>query len=225
MAQNNKNETEFNENKIDDVKKAKHYLKEIIKEKKGELDLSYYLKIYNTSLILSEIEKNSNAYVTAISSLLFDIDNKKYFPDNNDNDNLNIFFDCVDIENEIEDNIINVINEIMEFNLSNFSKRPKSNEGKIIEDAIRLEKLNIMNVIKIFSDRGKNNMKLYEKSNNDEKKNNKEKKKEKLSCIDILNDMLKESKYINTDKGKEIASNKFEFIIDFLTQFYIDIDD
>ena len=226
MDDNKKNETEFTENKIEDVKKAKEYLKEIFEEKKEEIDINYYLKIYNTSLLLSENEKNSNVYIIGISSLLFDIDNTKYFPNNKENENLFIFFDKnVDIDEEIEDNIINVINEIMEFNLSNFSKRPKSNEGKIIEDAIRLEKLNIMNVIKIFSDRGKNNMKLYEKSNNDEKKNNKEKKKEKLSCIDILNDMLKESKYINTDKGKEIASNKFEFIIDFLTQFYIDIDD
>ena len=224
MAQNNKNETEFNENKIDDVKKAKHYLKEICKEKKGEIDYSYYLKIYNTSLILSEIEKNSNAYVTAISSLLFDIDNKKYFPDNNDNENLNIFFDCVDIENEIEDNIINVINEIKEFNLSNFKKRPKSIEGKLIEDAIRLESLNIMDVIKIFSERKKKNMKLYKKSNNDENKNN-EVKRENLSCIELISNMLNENKYINTNKAKEMASSKFEFIINFLIQFYLDIED
>ena len=178
MDDNKKNETEFTEDKIDEVKKAKHYLKNIFEGKKEEIDIKYYLKIYNTSLLISESEKNSNVFVTGISSLLFDIDNIKFFPNNKENDNLLFFFEkVIKIDEEIEDNIINVINEIMEFNLSNFSKRPKSNEGKIIEDAIRLEKLNIMNVIKIFSDRGKNNMKLYEKSNNDEKKNNKEKKK------------------------------------------------
>ena len=226
MDDNKKNETEFTEDKIDEVKKAKYYLKNIFEGKKEEIDIKYYLKIYNTSLLISESEKNSNVFVTGISSLLFDIDNIKFFPNNKENDNLLLFFEkVIKIDEEIEDNIINVINEIMEFNLSNFSKRPKSNEGKIIEDAIRLEKLNIMNVIKIFSEGKKNNKKLYQKSNKDENKNNKEKKKENLSCVEIISNMLNESKYINTNKAKEIASNKFEFIINFLLQFYIDIED
>ena len=164
MDDNKKNETEFTENKIEDVKKAKEYLKEIFEEKKEEININYYLKIYNTSLLLSENEKNSNVYIIGISSLLFDIDNTKYFPNNKENENLFIFFDKnVDIDEEIEDNIINVINEIMEFNSSNFEKRPKSNEGKIIEDAIRLEHLNVMDIIKIFSEGKKNNKKLYQK--------------------------------------------------------------
>ena len=226
MDDNKKNETEFTENKIEDVKKAKDYLKEIFEEKKEEIDINYYLKIYNTSLLLSENEKNSNVYIIGISSLLFDIDNTKYFPNNKENENLFIFFDKnVDIDEEIEDNIINVINEIMEFNSSNFEKRPKSNEGKIIEDAIRLEHLNVMDIIKIFSEGKKNNKKLYQKTNKDKNKNNKEKKKENLSCVEIISNMLNESKYINTNKAKEIASNKFEFIINFLLQFYIDIED
>jgi short-subunit dehydrogenase involved in D-alanine esterification of teichoic acids len=225
MDDNKKNETEFTENKIEDVKKAKEYLKEIFEEKKEEIDINYYLKIYNTSLLLSENEKNSNVYIIGISSLLFDIDNTKYFPNNKENENLFIFFDKnVDIDEEIEDNIINVINEIKEFNLSNFKKRPKSIEGKLIEDAIRLESLNIMDVIKIFSERKKKNMKLYKKSNNDENKNN-EVKRENLSCIEIIRNMLNENKYMNTNKAKEMASSKFEFIINFLIQFYLDIED
>ncbi len=212
----NQNETEFTEEKINNIKKAKEYLKNIFKEKEDLIDLKYYNKIYNTSINICKEEEEADLFITGISSLLFDIDNTEIFPNNLDNENLQKFLEECELDEDTAEYIIIVVKEIIEFKKSNFSNKPNSLEGKIIEDAIRLNQLSAIEIGKIFRD---NTDKIYYKNNENENKENK-------SCIDKLNQIVFSIKdELNTKKGKEIGFNKIDFLLIFLKQFYKDIDE
>ena len=209
----NQNETEFTKEKINNIKKAKEYLKNIFKEKEDLIDLKYYNKIYNTSINICKEEEEADLFITGISSLLFDIDNTEIFPNNLDNENLQ---KLCELDEDTAEYIIKVVKEIIEFKKSNFLNKPNSLEGKIIEDAIRLNQLSAIEIGKIFRD---NTDKIYYKNNENENKENK-------SCIDKLNQIVFSIKdELNTKKGKEIGFNKIDFLLIFLKQFYKDIDE
>ena len=212
----NQNETEFTKEKINNIKKAKEYLKNIFKEKEDLIDLKYYNKIYNTSIKICKEEEEADLFITGISSLLFDIDNTEIFPNNLDNENLQRFLEECELDEDTAEYIIIVVKEIIEFKKSNFLNKPNSLEGKIIEDAIRLNQLSAIEIGKIFRD---NTDKIYYKNNENENKENK-------SCIDKLNQIVFSIKdELNTKKGKEIGFNKIDFLLIFLKQFYKDIDE
>ena len=212
----NQNETEFTKEKINNIKKAKEYLKNIFKEKEDLIDLKYYNKIYNTSINICKEEEETDLFITGISSLLFDIDNTEIFPNNLDNENLQKFLEECELDEDTAEYIIKVVKEIIEFKKSNFLNKPNSLEGKIIEDAIRLNQLSAIEIGKIFRD---NTDKIYYKNNENENKENK-------SCIDKLNQIVFSIKdELNTKKGKEIGFNKIDFLLIFLKQFYKDIDE
>ena len=212
----NQNETEFTKEKINNIKKAKEYLKNIFKEKEDLIDLKYYNKIYNTSIKICKEEEEADLFITGISSLLFDIDNTEIFPNNLDNENLQKFLEECELDEDTAEYIIKVVKEIIEFKKSNFLNKPNSLEGKIIEDAIRLNQLSAIEIGKIFRD---NTDKIYYKNNENENKENK-------SCIDKLNQIVFSIKdELNTKKGKEIGFNKIDFLLIFLKQFYKDIDE
>ena len=212
----NQNETEFTVEKINNIKKAKEYLKNIFKEKEDLIDLKYYNKIYNTSIKICKEEEEADLFITGISSLLFDIDNTEIFPNNLDNENLQRFLEECELDEDTAEYIIIVVKEIIEFKKSNFLNKPNSLEGKIIEDAIRLNQLSAIEIGKIFRD---NTDKIYYKNNENENKENK-------SCIDKLNQIVFSIKdELNTKKGKEIGFNKIDFLLIFLKQFYQDIDE
>ena len=146
----NYNEGKLTKDNVDYIKKAKEYMNEILKEKEEQnlTEIEYYNRIYRTCLDICEEEKESDAFITLISSILFDVDNIELFPDNNDNNNLKAFLHEINLDNEIKEKIINLINEIS--NLKNEIK-PNSLEGKIIEDAINIDNLSAVGICRIFS--------------------------------------------------------------------------
>ena len=213
----NQNETEFTVEKINNIKKAKEYLKNIFKEKEDLIDLKYYNKIYNTSIKICKEEEEADLFITGISSLLFDIDNTEIFPNNLDNENLQRFLEECELDEDTAEYIIIVVKEIIEFKKSNFLNKPNSLEGKIIEDAINIDNLSAVGICRIFS---QNNL-IYNENEEEEIEDN----ENNISSIKILtNFVINVKNILNTEKGKEIANKKIEFSLVFLKNFYSEMN-
>ena len=213
----NFNEEKLTKDNVDYIKKAKEYVNEILKEKEEQnlTEIEYYNRIYKTCLEICEEEKESDAFITLISSLLFDVDNIELFPDNNDNNNLKAFLHEINLDDEIKEKIINLINEIS--NLKNEEIKPNSLEGKIIEDAINIDNLSAVGICRIFS---KNNL-IYDENEEEEIEDH----ENNISSIKILtNFVINVKNILNTEKGKEIANKKIEFSLLFLKNFYSEMN-
>ena len=238
----NNNETEYRKEELDIIQNAKNYIKEVLKEKEEEnlIEIEYYNRIYNISKEILKEEESINPLITLLSSLLLDIDNPDLFPDNKEFNNTQLFFDKCNFDYDLRENILNIINEIIYFNRLNI--RPNSLEGKIIEDAIRIDKLSAVGISKLFStneliykskeeeekeeEEKEKNEKVEE--NGEEKEENDEEKEEEEkneSCIKILTDYIMNiNSQLNTKKAKEIVIKKKEFALMFLKKFYNEVE-
>ena len=235
----NNNETEYTKEDLDYIQNAKNYIKEVLKEKEEEnlIEIEYYNRIYNISKEILKEEESINPLITLLSSLLLDIDNPDLFPDNKEFNNTQLFFDKYNFDYDLRENILNIIKEIINFNRLNI--RPNSLEGKIIEDAIRIDKLSAVGISKLFStneliykskeeeeEEKEKNEKVEE--NGEEKEENDEEKEEEEkneSCIKILTDYIMNiNSQLNTKKAKEIVIKKKEFALMFLKKFYNEVE-
>ena len=234
------------------INSAKTFLEKIKpKDNESEFDINYYIRIYQTSLDLCITEIKADVFIVCLVSLLFDIDNKKFFPDNDDFKNIKIFFNKNNIDKNIQKIIINIITELTNEKETDISYL----EGKIVQDSINLDSLGAVGIVKAFMFGGLNNIKIYEpneevfdddetNNSNEDNNNNNNKDNEneyeddneyeienKSENKNIKNNYLSIIGYfykklfslvnkMNTKKGKEMAEDKYKYMLKFLKEFY-----
>ena len=224
----NNNETEYNKENVDYIQNAKKYIKEVLKEKEEQnlIELEYYKRIYKIAKEICKEEEKSDPFITLLSSLIFDLDNPDLFPNNKEFNNTVIFFDKCNLNYDLRENLLNVIKEILYFNRLNI--RPKSLEGKIIEDAIRIDKLSAVGISKLFSE----NELIYKSKEEEEKeleekekkKEEKEKKKEEKKEKEEEEEENNEEKEENDENNEEDEDEQNESSIKILTDYVMNIN-
>ena len=218
------------------INSAKQFLENIEpKDNSSEFDKSYYIRIFQTSLDLCITETKADVFIVSLVSLLFDIDNKKFFPENEDFNNIKLFFEENKIKKEMQEKLINIITE-----LSN-EKETEIHylEGQIVQDSINLDSIGAIGIVKAFMFGGINNIKIYdsneeifdddeENNSNDNNNNNEDNenknKNDNNNYLSIIGYFYKKLfslvKKMNTNKGKEMAEEKYKYMLKFLKQFY-----
>ena len=200
MEQFNENEFKTNENDFEKFKilnEAKDFLKGIMNGK--NIDINIYFRIFNTSMIICQSVPQSDFFIIGLVSLLFDIDNKKIFKSEN-NENLKLFFKDYEIDEETLNEIINNINIISNFNEDN-NLKASTLEQCIIMDSIILENFGAIGLAKFFFEGGKKKLSMFKKEIEDKKKKLSMFKKEDLEIIKN-NERLKEEKIKKKEEEK-----------------------
>ncbi|MCK5388177.1 MAG: HD domain-containing protein [Candidatus Izimaplasma sp.] len=108
-------------------------------------------------------------------------------------------------EKDIEE-IINIIKTI------SYSKGniPISLEGKIVQDADRLDALGAIGIARTFAYGGKNERMIYNPDKNDNMD----------SISHFYNKLLKLKDFMNTKEAKKIAENRTQYMNEYLNNFY-----
>ena len=94
-------------------------------------------------------------------------------------------------------------------------------EGKIAQDADRLDAIGAIGIARVFAYGGKKGRLIYDPNNNepvDEKEYNE--KGSKTSISHFYDKLLKIKNLMNTDTAKEIAAERHKFIEYFLNEFF-----
>jgi uncharacterized protein len=106
------------------------------------------------------------------------------------------------------DNFIHHIFNIIE-NMSYSSGRtPDSLEGKIVQDADRIDAIGAIAIARTFAYGGSMNRKIYEKNN------------DQCSIAHFYDKLLLLKENLNTDVAKKIAISRHEFMEEYLNQFH-----
>ncbi len=223
---------EFKDNrkKKEIINSAKKYLEKLNpKDNSSEFDINYYIRIYQTSLDLCQTETKADVFIVCLVSLLFDIDNTKFFPGNDEFKNIQLFFEENNIDENVQEKITDIITE-----LSNEEETEiNSLEGKIVQDSINLDLIGAIGIVKAFMFGGLNNIKNYEpneemineneENNSNEDNDNKDNENDNnyLSIIGYLKKKIfKLVNKMNTNKAKEMAEDKYKYMLQFLKEFY-----
>ena len=227
------------------IDNAKKYISEIFKEDSSGHDYEHSLRVYKNALdISSQIIKQQenitlNIFIIGLSALLHDIDDYKTKNYNKDNpfQNLDSFIKENKITNENDIKLIKEIISEVSFKAGE-TKTPKTLEGKIVQDADRLDAIGAIGIARAFAFGGSRKRKLYDEENiNELAKRNFEpfdmtdvtfeqyKNNKTDTVTHFYEKLLKLESMINTEQGKIIAKERTEVMKKFLKQLFEEIID
>lgn len=179
-------------------------------------------RVYNTSCYLIQFY-NCDKLIVKLGALLHDIADSKF---HNGDESIGPqiareFLEKQGLRNEIVDHVINIIENISFKGLKNIQKF-KSIELDIVQDADRLDALGAIGIARTFNYGGFKNREIYDPSI---KPNlNQSVEQYKSSTSPTINHfyeklLLLKDKF-NTEKAKELAHSRHEFLEQYLEQFY-----
>ena len=189
------------QNKI--IKEAIEYVRALFQGNSDGHDFDHTMRVYHTAMEIADSEPHCNRQVVALAALLHDADDYKLFETKN-NANARAFLDSQNIDEATAVQICMAINSV------SFSKNrgrcPELLEGKIVQDADRLDAIGAIGIARTFAYGGKHGRTLD-------------------SSIDHFHEKLLLLKaMMHTEKAKEMAEERHAFMESFLLEWEKEID-
>ena len=189
------------QNKI--IKEAIEYVRALFQGNSDGHDFDHTMRVYHTAMEIADSEPHCNRQVVALAALLHDADDYKLFETKN-NANARAFLDSQNVDEATTVQICMAINSV------SFSKNrgrcPELLEGKIVQDADRLDAIGAIGIARTFAYGGKHSRTLD-------------------SSIDHFHEKLLLLKaMMHTEKAKEMAEERHAFMESFLLEWEKETD-
>jgi len=202
------------------------YVQGLFSDEGSGHDWWHIARVWNTSKKIGEI-LDADQYIVQLAALLHDIADWK-FHDGDLSAGPNKAKELL-TSMEVEDDVINHVCEIIE-NIS-FKGAGEENgirtiEGKIVQDADRLDAIGAIGVARAFAYGGSRDRLLYDPDIDPEPHDDFEEYKSNTSPTinHFYEKLLLLKELMNTDEGKRIAEERHRYLEDFLNQFYREWD-
>ncbi len=193
---------------MDKIKQVEIYAKKMLVTEKAAHDFFHTDRVMEIAVHIAE-KLNADLDVIKIAALTHDIIDKK-ITDNVDQSS-------GDLRNELshigyQDSVIEHVFSIIE-NMSFSSARiPRTLEGKIVQDADRLDAIGAISIARAFAYGGKMDRVIYAKGDDDS------------SVAHFHQKLLKLKDMMNTSIAKEIAKKRHIIMEEYLENFYNEWD-
>jgi len=190
-------------------------------EETGGHEFEHTERVYRLCQTIAETEKDVDLDILKISALLHDIARKKQ---EEMNDTI-----CHAIEGgkmareiltktEFPIEKVDAVAYAIEVHRYSRKIKPTTKEAEILQDADRLEALGAVAISRIFTYNGKRNIKIYDPKISPKEQYNGE---QNTTAINHFYEKILKIKpeTFNTPKGKELAKERYDFIVSFLDRF------
>ena len=181
---------------MDITKQTVAFIREHFANNSDGHDAEHSLRVYRNALAIAA-EEDCDKDVVALAALLHDVDDKKLF-ETKANFNARSFLSSLGVSEEKISRIVAVIN-CVSFS-SNKDNVPATIEGKIVQDADRLDAMGAVGIARTF---------MYGGSHGRSIEDTREHFEDKLL---LLKDKM------NTDTAKKIASSRHDLMLSFLSE-------
>ena len=223
------------------INKAKEYIEEIFKDDSSGHDIDHSLRVYKNAMeITNNIEKINgdkklNKFIIFLSAILHDVDDYKIknYDKENPYKNLLNFIEANNVKVDID--LIKEIISDVSFKAGE-TKKPKTLEGQIVQDADRLDAIGAIGIARAFAFGGSRNRKIYDNNNIEDlyKRNFETFNMDNISFEQYKNDkkdtvshfyekLLKLENMMNTEQAKIIAHKRTEFMKTYLSELFTEI--
>lgn len=200
------------------TKKLEAYVKDIFANDSSGHDYFHSVRVYKTAMKIAEGE-HCDKDIVMMGALLHDVDDKKLFGTVDYANARKGLHDCA-VSQETVDRVIDVIQSVSYKGTD--SVVPQTIEGKIVQDADRLDAMGAIGIARAFAYGGSRGRKLYDPKISPNLDMDEEKYLQHTGTtinhfyekLLLLKDML------NTDTAKRIAENRQVFMERFLEEFY-----
>ncbi|MBQ3652508.1 MAG: HD domain-containing protein [Clostridia bacterium] len=141
-------ETEAEEGSSALVQAAMAYVQDLFQNDFGGHDAAHTLRVYRNALAIAEAEPSCDREIVALGALLHDVDDHKLFATEN-NENARRFLTAHGVDGGRIEAVCRVINAVS-FS-QNRGRRPETPEGRIVQDADRLDALGAVGIARTFA--------------------------------------------------------------------------
>ena len=177
------------------IHRAMEYIEALFWNDCGGHDAAHSKRVYQNALLIADTEPDCDRLVVMLAALLHDADDHKLFHTEN-NKNARSFL----LDHQVDETQIEVICQVI--NGISFSKnrgvRPKTLEGKIVQDADRLDAMGAIGIARTFAFGGERGRPLEE------------------SVRHFYDKLLLLKDEMNTAEGKRIAQSRHSLMVNFL---------
>ncbi len=190
----------------------------------GGHDFGHVERVYRTAIGIAEKE-GADVFLCALAAALHDVDDRKLSPETSKNkDNARRFLTANAVPEETAERVIQIIDEVS-FRGTD-SVTPNTVEGKIVQDADRLDAMGAIGIARCFAYGDCTGRKIYE---TDEKP---------LLCADaetyytgktcsinhFYEKLLQLKDMMNTLSARREAEKRHEYMLGFLSEFFRETD-
>lgn len=195
-------------------------VEEIFENDYGGHDFFHTLRVMRIAKYIAKIE-GANTEIVELASLLHDVDDYKITGKNMDSvENACKLMNKYNIDKQVQLQVTDIIKTVS-FK-ANDTEIPSSLEGKVVQDADRLDALGAIGIARAFAYGGSRGNMIYNPNSKPNlNMNSDEYVKNKTTTINhfyekllLLKDMM------NTETGYNIAIKRDQFMRDFLEEFY-----
>lgn len=179
------------------IEAAKEYIEALFAGNSGGHGADHTLRVYRNAMAIAEGEI-CDPSIVALAALLHDADDHKLFQTEN-NTNARAFLKEQGVPEETAERICEAVNSVS-FS-RNRGRRPETIEGKIVQDADRLDAIGAIGIARTFAFGGKHDRSLESSIEHFHEK------------LLLLKDMM------NTEKAKELAESRHAFMEAFLNEW------
>jgi len=180
------------------VKEATEFVRALFQGNSDGHDFDHTMRVYREAMEIADSEPDCDRQVVALAALLHDADDYKLFK-TADNANARDFLNSQNMDEATVKKICTAINSV------SFSKNrdrcPESLEGRIVQDADRLDAIGAIGIARTFAYGGKHGRTLDSSI---------EHFHEKLLLLKAM---------MHTEKAKEIAESRHTFMESFLQEW------
>lgn len=173
------------------------YIENLFRSNAGGHDAAHSLRVYKNAMMIAENEPGANIDTVALAALLHDADDHKLFHTEN-NENARTFLEKNQVSKEMIEQICIAVNAVS-FS-QNRGKRPDTLEGKIVQDADRLDAIGAIGIARTFAFGGEQGRSLQE------------------SVQHFYDKLLLLKDSMNTETGKLLAQKRHAFLETFLKE-------
>ena len=179
------------------TEKTLEYIRALFRDNTDGHGADHTLRVYRNAVQIAENEPGCDRELIVLAALLHDADDHKLFRTEN-NANARAFLAENGVPEDRADRVCEVINAVS-FS-RNRGKVPETPEGKIVQDADRLDALGAVGIARTFAYGGKNGRSLEDSVQHFYDK------------LLLLRDMM------NTETGKQLADGRHAFLEAFLQE-------
>lgn len=204
------------------ISKTIEFVKKKLEGAEAGHDWFHIERVWKLSIKIAEAEE-CNIEVVELGALLHDIADPKFHngDENIGPDTAKAFLESQNVD---EDTIQQVIFIIRNISFKNRNEAPKEKpiELQVVQDADRLDAIGAIGIARVFNFGGFKNNPIYIPG--EEPKLNLSKEEYKKSNGTTINHFYEKllllGSLMNTEKGKEMAAIRHQYMEDFLQQFY-----
>ena len=180
------------------IENAIAYITELFRNNSGGHDAEHTLRVYHNALRIAKEEQGCDVQIVALAALLHDADDYKLFATEN-NANARAFLSENHVPQKTADRICEAINSVSFSH--NQGRSPETIEGKVVQDADRLDAMGAVGIARTFAYGGEHGRPMNESIQHFHDK------------LLLLKDLM------NTDTGRKMAEQRHSYLEDFLKEF------